>query len=44
MALVENGPDRMGQVVQVSNRGGQPIEARIIDPVLYDKAGEKLNG
>ncbi|TNC52857.1 sarcosine oxidase subunit alpha family protein [Rubellimicrobium rubrum] len=44
MALIENGPERMGQVVQVSNKGGQPIEARIVDPVLYDKAGDKLNG
>ena len=44
MALVANGAERMGQVVQVSNKGGQPIEARIVDPVLYDKAGDKLNG
>ncbi|WP_210527465.1 sarcosine oxidase subunit alpha family protein [Rubellimicrobium arenae] len=44
MAIIEKGPERMGQVVQVSNRAGQPIAARIVDPVLYDKSGEKLNG
>jgi sarcosine oxidase subunit alpha len=43
MALVLKGPERMGQTVQVSNKGGAPIPARIVDPVLYDKAGEKLN-
>jgi sarcosine oxidase subunit alpha len=43
MALIERGPDRMGQTVLVSNKGGAPISARIVDPVLYDKAGEKLN-
>jgi sarcosine oxidase subunit alpha len=43
MALVDKGPDRMGQTVQVSNKAGAPIAARIVDPVLYDKAGEKLN-
>ena len=43
MALIERGPERMGQTVHVSNKGGDPIPARIVDPVLYDKAGEKLN-
>ncbi|MBP1805564.1 sarcosine oxidase subunit alpha family protein [Rubellimicrobium aerolatum] len=44
MAIVERGPERMGETVQVSNRAGEPVAARIVDPVLYDKAGEKLNG
>ncbi len=44
MALVDKGPDRMGQVVQVARKGGAPIPARIVDPVLYDKQGERLNG
>ncbi len=43
MALVDNGPERMGQTVQVARRGAEPIAARIVDPVLYDKAGEKLH-
>jgi sarcosine oxidase subunit alpha len=43
MALVVKGPERMGQTVQVARKGGEPIPARIVDPVLYDKAGEKLN-
>jgi sarcosine oxidase subunit alpha len=43
MALVDKGAERMGQVVQVSNRGAAPVPARIVDPVLYDKPGERLN-
>ena len=43
MALVERGHERMGQTVQVARKGGEPVAARIVDPVLYDKAGEKLN-
>lgn len=44
MALLERGAARMGEEVAVSNRAGSPIAARVIDPVLYDKAGERLNG
>jgi glycine cleavage system aminomethyltransferase T len=33
----------MGQTVQVSRRGASSVPARIVDPVLYDKAGERLN-
>jgi sarcosine oxidase subunit alpha len=44
MALLERGAARMGEEVAVSNRAGSPIPARVVDPVLYDKAGERLNG
>lgn len=44
MALLHRGGDRMGQTVQVSRRGGDPVPARVVDPVLFDKAGERLNG
>jgi sarcosine oxidase subunit alpha len=44
MALVEHGPRRMGETVQVARKGREPVAARIVDPVLYDKAGERLNG
>ncbi|TNC63217.1 sarcosine oxidase subunit alpha family protein [Rubellimicrobium roseum] len=44
MALLDRGPERMGQVVRVARKGGEPVEARVVDPVLYDKAGERLNG
>jgi sarcosine oxidase subunit alpha len=44
MALVASGPERMGEVVRVSRRGAEPARARIVDPVAFDKAGERLHG
>jgi sarcosine oxidase subunit alpha len=44
MALIERGPERMGEVVRVSKRGAEPVRARIVDPVAFDKAGERLHG
>ncbi len=41
MALVLNGPDRMGEVVDVPRLSGEVVRARIVDPVFYDKEGEK---
>jgi sarcosine oxidase subunit alpha len=43
MALIERGPERMGEVVRVSRRGAEPARARIVDPVAFDKAGERLH-
>ncbi|WFE74224.1 sarcosine oxidase subunit alpha family protein [Roseinatronobacter sp. S2] len=43
MALVRNGPDRMGDVLTFAGDGGKDIKARIIDPVLIDKEGAKQN-
>ena len=43
MALVRNGPDRMGQVLTFAGDDGKDIKARIIDPVLIDKEGAKQN-
>ena len=43
MGLVHKGPDRMGDVISFTNIGGDPIKARIVDPVFYDKDGEKQN-
>ncbi len=43
MGLVHKGPDRMGEVISFTNIGGEPIKARIVDPVFYDKDGEKQN-
>jgi sarcosine oxidase subunit alpha len=41
MGLVHKGPDRMGETVSFTNIGGEPIKAKIVDQVFYDKAGEK---
>ena len=43
MGLVEHGPDRMGVVLDFTNIDGEPIKARIVDPVFYDPEGEKQN-
>ncbi|MDE0589947.1 sarcosine oxidase subunit alpha family protein [Halocynthiibacter sp. C4] len=43
MALIEGGMDRLGDTVEVGNLGGEPIEATVVDPVFYDKDGEKQN-
>ncbi len=43
MGLVQNGPDRMGEVVEMNKVDGSTVQARIVDPVFFDKAGEKQN-
>ena len=43
MGLVLNGPDRMGEVIAFNRVDGEPVKARIVDPVFYDKDGEKQN-
>ncbi|RKF16656.1 sarcosine oxidase subunit alpha family protein [Roseovarius spongiae] len=43
MALVLHGPDRMGEVVEVPHIGGKITKAKIVDPVFFDKDGEKQN-
>ncbi len=45
MGLVEHGPDRMGEVIEFPTLGdgGNAIKARIVDPVFFDKSGEKQN-
>jgi len=43
MALVHNGPDRMGEVLEIPGTDGTTYKARICDPVFYDKDGEKQN-
>lgn len=41
MALLKHGPDRMGETVQVTKLGAEPVAAKVVDPVFYDKDGEK---
>lgn len=43
MGLVLHGPDRMGEVLSFPGTDGKTYEARIVDPVFYDKDGEKQN-
>ncbi|WP_137702075.1 sarcosine oxidase subunit alpha family protein [Marimonas lutisalis] len=43
MGLVLNGPDRMGEVISFPGTDGKTYDAKIVDPVFYDKDGEKQN-
>ncbi len=43
MGLVRHGPDRMGEVIAFATLDGGSVEARIVDPVFFDKEGEKQN-
>ncbi len=43
MGLVLGGPDRMGDVIEFPKLGGGSVKARIVEPVFYDKDGEKQN-
>lgn len=44
LALVENGLNRMGEVVDVIDMSGKKYKATITSSVFYDKEGEKVNG
>jgi sarcosine oxidase subunit alpha len=43
MGLVQHGPDRMGEVLDFPGTDGTIHRAKIVDPVFYDKDGEKQN-
>jgi sarcosine oxidase, subunit alpha len=43
MGLVLHGPERMGEVIQFTRIGAEPVAARIVDAVAYDKDGDKQN-
>ena len=43
MGLIKHGPARMGEVVEMNKVDGSTVKARIVDPVFFDKAGDKQN-
>ncbi|MDT8328727.1 MAG: glycine cleavage T C-terminal barrel domain-containing protein, partial [Roseovarius sp.] len=43
MGLVVDGPDRMGDVIEFPKVDGGIVKARIVDPIFFDKDGEKQN-
>ena len=43
MGLVLKGPDRMGEVLDFPGTDGTTHRAKIVDPVFYDRDGEKQN-
>ncbi len=43
MALIRNGKSRMGETISFP-LADKTVTAKIVDPVFYDKEGERLNG
>ncbi len=43
MGLIKHGPDRMGEIVEFPGTDGKTYKAKIVDPVFFDKDGEKQN-
>ncbi len=43
MGLIRGGMDRLGEVVEFNTITGGTVKARVVDPVFYDKEGEKGN-
>ncbi|MEO1110251.1 MAG: sarcosine oxidase subunit alpha family protein [Pseudomonadota bacterium] len=43
MGLIKHGPDRMGEIVEFPGTDGKTYKAKIVDPIFYDKDGEKQN-
>jgi sarcosine oxidase subunit alpha len=43
MGLIRGGLDRLGEVVEFNTVSGATVKARVVDPVFYDKEGEKQN-
>ncbi|MEY4984595.1 MAG: hypothetical protein RIR62_2861 [Pseudomonadota bacterium] len=44
MGLIKGGLDRMGETVEFTTLSGGRVKARVVDPVFYDKDGERVNG
>jgi sarcosine oxidase subunit alpha len=43
MGLIKGGLDRIGDVVEFNTVSGGTVKAKVVDPVFYDKDGEKQN-
>ena len=43
MALIRGGQSRMGETLTFPVAEGEPIRAKIVDPVFYDREGERQN-
>jgi sarcosine oxidase subunit alpha len=41
MGLIARGPERMGEIVEFPKLDGTIVKAKIVEPVFYDKAGER---
>ena len=39
MALIERGPERMGEVLEFPLGGAHVVKAKVVSPVFYDPDG-----
>ena len=43
MGLVVQGPDRMGEILNFPDLSGNEVKVKLVDPVFYDKNGDRQN-
>jgi len=43
MGLVAQGPDRMGEILNFPDLSGNEVKVKLVDPVFYDKNGDRQN-
>ena len=43
MGLVAQGPERMGEILNFPNLSGNEVKVKLVDPVFYDKNGDRQN-
>ena len=43
MGLVAQGPDRMGEILNFPDLAGNEVKVKLVDPVFYDKNGDRQN-
>ena len=43
MGLVAQGPDRMGEILNFTALSGKEVKVKLVDPVFYDKNGDRQN-
>jgi sarcosine oxidase subunit alpha len=43
IGLVAQGPDRMGEILNFPDLSGNEVKVKLVDPVFYDKNGDRQN-
>ena len=43
MGLVSQGPERMGEILNFPDLSGNEVKVKLVDPVFYDKNGDRQN-
>ena len=43
MGLVAQGPERMGEILNFPDLSGNEVKVKLVDPVFYDKNGDRQN-